>query len=297
MSTAEDDDDSISETCSLNSCEEFLSFESIRDPSTNLETSIRFSWPQVYEIEVDCSSPDSKLENSETPTEKKLRKITISTLLEEDDIAPIFDGSRWAGTRLWDLCSVSYEDTPTQPPLVNTVEKSTQMRVKPEPIIAQIITILQHVCDLQNAVHEFRPSTMGLTRNAPAEIDYAVNGERNSSDDESHDGREDDITRRTTCDNSNDVTFKSTVKDDLKDMEKYIIAIASYTKMSGTTNCRSILIHQRYNDIKELGTNVLALSINRYLTLAVQHPQSPAMIKNYTELKRGDLKLIVENFG
>lgn len=101
MSTAEDDDDSISETCSLNSCEEFLSFESIRDPSTNLETSIRFSWPQVYEIEVDCSSPDSKLENSETPTEKKLRKITISTLLEEDDIAPIFDGSRWAGTRLW----------------------------------------------------------------------------------------------------------------------------------------------------------------------------------------------------
>lgn len=31
--------------------------------------------------------------------------------------------------------------------------------------------------------------------------------------------------------------------------------------------------------------------------MAVQHPQSPAMIKDYTELKRGDLKLIVENFG
>lgn len=193
----------------------------------------------------------------------------------------------------FDLCSVTYEDTPTQPPLENITEKSTQTRVKPEPIIAQLITISQHVCDLQNALNEFRPSTLEVAENASAENDNAVSEERNNSDDENHDGHEDDV----TTDNSNSVTFKSTVEDELKEMEKCVLAMASYTKMSGTTSCRSILIHQRYNDIKELGANVLASTINRYLTLAVQHPQSPVMIKDYAELRRGDLKLIVENFG
>ena len=89
--TESEDDDSFSDTCSLNSCEEFISFESIRDPSTNLEQSIRFSWPDVYEEDNDDVCTDGQL------VEKKLRKITISTLLEEDDIAPLFDGSRWAG--------------------------------------------------------------------------------------------------------------------------------------------------------------------------------------------------------
>jgi len=90
----DEDHDSISETGSSNSCEEFISFESIRDIGTNIEESICFSWPSVYEDENDTS-------HSEVSTEKKLRKITLSTLLEEHDIAPIFDGSRWAGTRLW----------------------------------------------------------------------------------------------------------------------------------------------------------------------------------------------------
>jgi hypothetical protein len=31
----------------------------------------------------------------------ELRKITISTLLEEEDLAPLFAGCQWAGTRLW----------------------------------------------------------------------------------------------------------------------------------------------------------------------------------------------------
>lgn len=88
MNSYSEDDDSISESGSLNSCEEFIAFESIRDPGTNLEQSICFSWPGIYEDENQIG-------------EKKLRKIRLSTLLEEDDIAPIFDGSRWAGTRLW----------------------------------------------------------------------------------------------------------------------------------------------------------------------------------------------------
>ena len=93
MNSLSDDDDSISESGSLNSCEEFISFESIRDPGTNLEQSICFSWPGIYEDD-DTGSGDQR-------DEKKLHKIRLSTLLEEDDIAPIFDGSRWAGTRLW----------------------------------------------------------------------------------------------------------------------------------------------------------------------------------------------------
>ena len=97
-----EDDDSFSDTGSLNSCEEFISFESIRDPSTNLEQSICFTWPGVYEEDDnDGSSTDGKLDSSKVPSERRLRKVIISTILEEVDIAPIFDGSRWAGTRLW----------------------------------------------------------------------------------------------------------------------------------------------------------------------------------------------------
>ena len=84
----------------------------------------------------------------------------------------------------FDLCSVSYEDTPSQPPLENTTEKTTQMRVKPEPIMMQLITISQHVCDLQNALDDFKPSTSRLAENASAENDNAVRDERNNNGDE-----------------------------------------------------------------------------------------------------------------
>lgn len=99
MNAAADDDDSASEPGSLNSCEEFILFESVRDRSTNLEQSICFSWPGIYEDDDEASTTD--ISSNDLPNEKKLRKITLSTLLEEADIAPIFDGSRWAGTRLW----------------------------------------------------------------------------------------------------------------------------------------------------------------------------------------------------
>eukprot|EP00956_Cyclotella_meneghiniana_P007384 scaffold10076_cov69-Cyclotella_meneghiniana.AAC.1 len=95
-----EDDDTASEAGSVNSCEEFISFESIRDPSTNLEHCICLSWPGIYD-ESYASSTDGDSIKSHINVSKELRRIKLTTLLEEDDIAPIFDGSRWAGTRLW----------------------------------------------------------------------------------------------------------------------------------------------------------------------------------------------------
>ena len=86
-----------SDSESLDSCEEYINFKSIRDPSTKLEEAIEFSWPGIYD--------DGNGAAGESPPEggngRGLRRLRISTLLDEDDIAPLFDGSRWAGTRLW----------------------------------------------------------------------------------------------------------------------------------------------------------------------------------------------------
>jgi hypothetical protein len=96
------DDDSVSSGSVGDSCEAFISFQSIRDPSTNLERAICFSWPGIDDDENDISSTnDDNPRHDELPSEKERRKIVLSTLLQEDDIAPLFDGSRWAGTRLW----------------------------------------------------------------------------------------------------------------------------------------------------------------------------------------------------
>ena len=88
-----DDASDYSDTDSIDSCEEYIHFQSIRNSETQLEEAISFSWPGIYD--------DEKVDGTDDNTEKKLRKIAISTLLEEDDLAPLFDGSRWAGTRLW----------------------------------------------------------------------------------------------------------------------------------------------------------------------------------------------------
>jgi len=93
-----DDDDrsDYSDTDSIDSCEEYINFKSIR--VDGLEEAISFSWPGIYEEANNDVGDD--IEN-DGEIEKKLRKLVISTLLEEDDLAPLFDGSRWAGTRLW----------------------------------------------------------------------------------------------------------------------------------------------------------------------------------------------------
>lgn len=114
------DDDSSSDwddEKSIDSCEAFVSFQSIRN--AGLEEAICVSWPGVYEADHDVDDAisdgydvvikaakksddaDNNADSSNEQSAKKLRKIILSTLLEEDDIAPLFDGSRWAGTRLW----------------------------------------------------------------------------------------------------------------------------------------------------------------------------------------------------
>mmetsp|Transcript_7798 Transcript_7798/g.14124 ORF Transcript_7798/g.14124 Transcript_7798/m.14124 type:complete len:312 (-) Transcript_7798:31-966(-) len=93
-----DDESDYSDTPSFDSCEDYINFESKRNPSTQLEEAISFSWPGIYE---DDEGSDNHDKGEEGAKEKKLRKIVVSTLLEEEDLAPLFDGSRWAGTRLW----------------------------------------------------------------------------------------------------------------------------------------------------------------------------------------------------
>lgn len=75
-----DDDASLGSLGSVDSNDtlhRFIQFQSHRNESTHLEESISFCYP---------------------PKEKR---ITLSTLLQEDDLAPLFDGAGWAGTRLW----------------------------------------------------------------------------------------------------------------------------------------------------------------------------------------------------
>jgi len=95
-----DDESDFSDSESIDSCEEYIYFKSIRNPSTQLEEAISFSWPGIYEDDgKDGNDTNDKIAAGEE--EKKLKRILVSTLLEEDDLAPLFDGSRWAGTRLW----------------------------------------------------------------------------------------------------------------------------------------------------------------------------------------------------
>ena len=47
---------------------------------------------------------DNKLEQGISlvwPTDPESRTLTLSTLLEPDDLAPLFAGAQWAGTRVW----------------------------------------------------------------------------------------------------------------------------------------------------------------------------------------------------
>ena len=106
----EEIEDDWSDTQSIDSCEAYINFQSIRDPSTQLEEAVTFSWPGIYQDSSDGSS-SSMMEQSRQQQQqqqedneqdsRQLRKITISTLLEEDDLAPLFGGCQWAGTRLW----------------------------------------------------------------------------------------------------------------------------------------------------------------------------------------------------
>ena len=97
----------------VDSCEAYISFESTRDPSSKLEESISFSWPGIYDDDDNDDDDDDDEDEdgnggsvddgggSRRRRGRKLRKVILSTLLEEGDLSPLFDGATWAGTRLW----------------------------------------------------------------------------------------------------------------------------------------------------------------------------------------------------
>ena len=93
----DESDSDYSETQSVDSCEAFIHFESIRDPSTQLEEGISLSWPGIYD---DVNDGDEKVDSA-IGENKRLRKLVLSTQLEEEELAPLFGGCQWAGTRLW----------------------------------------------------------------------------------------------------------------------------------------------------------------------------------------------------
>lgn len=87
----EDTDDDYNSIASDDSLLDYIDFQSHRN-SSGLEESISFTFPL----------PQSTLPSSQPiVTTPPPRRLTLSTLLEEDDLAPLFDGAGWAGTRVW----------------------------------------------------------------------------------------------------------------------------------------------------------------------------------------------------
>mmetsp|Transcript_7143 Transcript_7143/g.10244 ORF Transcript_7143/g.10244 Transcript_7143/m.10244 type:complete len:301 (-) Transcript_7143:98-1000(-) len=68
--------ESVDDTSDSDSLEDYISFISNRN-SSSLEESISLNYP-----------------NTNCP-------LTLSTLLQEEDLVPLFDGAGWAGTRVW----------------------------------------------------------------------------------------------------------------------------------------------------------------------------------------------------
>ena len=75
----EDEDDySLGSVDSNDTTMRTIQFQSLRDDN-KLEQGISLVWP----------------------TDPESRTLTLSTLLEPDDLAPLFAGAQWAGTRVW----------------------------------------------------------------------------------------------------------------------------------------------------------------------------------------------------
>jgi len=108
----DEDENSIDTDDSL---QDFIDFFSHRN-STGLEESISFTYPLPSSLPSTTPPPPPSVisttrnneDDDDTTTIRKpslpvpfSRKLTLSTLLEEDDLAPLFDGAGWAGTRVW----------------------------------------------------------------------------------------------------------------------------------------------------------------------------------------------------
>jgi hypothetical protein len=97
------DHDSLFSIDSNDTLHKFIDFQSHRN-SIGLEEAISFTYPYKKTIQVPSEikiDKNEELESSSSNEEIRLGRITISTLLEEDDLVPIFDGAGWAGTRVW----------------------------------------------------------------------------------------------------------------------------------------------------------------------------------------------------
>lgn len=103
----EDDDnsdlDSINSVDSNDTLHNFIEFQSHRN-SIGLEEAISFAYPfekslckEMIDYESNCNDKNSIIKDFSGSQ----KRITISTLLEEADLVPIFDGAGWAGTRVW----------------------------------------------------------------------------------------------------------------------------------------------------------------------------------------------------
>lgn len=175
----------------------------------------------------------------------------------------------------YDLCRLSCDEAEEdQPPLVNPGdedEKPRAVKVRPEPIIETVVELAQHVYDATKVIDQYKPSTSLVA---------AMGRDDDDSDDE-----------------NNALLFKQNVEEEVKIIDALICDIAAYTKMSGTSSCKSILMHQAIGEIRDTKQLTEATAINRYLILAVEEPQTPSMTKEYRNLKQSHLKLIVENFG
>jgi len=74
----DEDDYSLGSVDSNDTTMRTIQFQSLRDDS-KLEQGISLVWP----------------------TDPRCRTLSLSTLLEPDDLAPLFAGAQWAGTRVW----------------------------------------------------------------------------------------------------------------------------------------------------------------------------------------------------
>ena len=104
----DDDHDSLFSIDSNDTLHNFIEFQSHRN-NVGLEEAISFAFPFEESSSTLHSPPPSQqdtsgiqvVEKDDTSTWEGENRIRISTLLEEDDLVPIFDGAGWAGTRVW----------------------------------------------------------------------------------------------------------------------------------------------------------------------------------------------------
>lgn len=98
----DNDLDSINSIDSNDTLHNFIEFQSHRN-NIGLEEAISLAYPFHKSLNCNVDYDDIEVDkNTQNENELSLgKRITISTLLEEDDLVPIFDGAGWAGTRVW----------------------------------------------------------------------------------------------------------------------------------------------------------------------------------------------------